>query len=336
MLSNTGIQWSDVLVLGREAEADGFPSLRELHLESNGISHLCDAESKAEAGEAGSKALPAVEAQPFLNRLELLNLSDNGGETTSGGESKEGGEGGEGGEDKGNTALTWNEVWRLRDLAGLQRLVLNHNRIAEVWYDDVHTSTPPFRALESLSLSHTDIASWQTIYALDKFPALRDVRLRHVPLLESLSPAAARQGIIARMRRLQQLNASEVRGRERSDAETLYLRAIAHEALDLWRSGKLGDRPAGSSADSKDEVEELEAALGLNGSSEEDCSKDQLRARALVESMHPRFTELWKKYGDAAFKTSVRPLVVLGRLRIISRFAGDRRRPDPLLLHHHH
>jgi hypothetical protein len=71
--------------------------------------------------------------------------------------------------------------------------------------------------------------SWASIDALDAYPCLTEARLAELPLTSAISGAAARRFVIARVHKLKSLNGSEVRPREREDAERFYLRQIAQE-----------------------------------------------------------------------------------------------------------
>ena len=58
---------------------------------------------------------------------------------------------------------------------------------------------------------------------------LTEARLAEMPLTKAVSGAVARRTVIARMGKLKALNGSEVRPREREDAERFYLRQVALE-----------------------------------------------------------------------------------------------------------
>lgn len=87
----------------------------------------------------------------------------------------------------------------------------------------------PFHRLHTLCLSNNPIGSWAAVDALVAFPALSRLRLKDAKVFEEagMGPSAARQHVIARLPGLLVLNGSEVRGRERTDAEKVYAREAA-------------------------------------------------------------------------------------------------------------
>jgi len=73
------------------------------------------------------------------------------------------------------------------------------------------------------------LSEWASIDALDTFAALTEARIAELPLTQGMSGAAARRLVIGRVGKLRVLNGSEVRPRERDDAERFYLRQIAQD-----------------------------------------------------------------------------------------------------------
>jgi hypothetical protein len=84
----------------------------------------------------------------------------------------------------------------------------------------------PFAALRTLNLARTLIEDWASVDALDQFPALAELRFKEAPLLDEINAGVARQSTIARVGKLTKMNGSEIRPRERSDAERLYLKRV--------------------------------------------------------------------------------------------------------------
>ena len=70
------------------------------------------------------------------------------------------------------------------------------------------------------------ISHWESIDHLDGVPSLREARLAELELTSSLSGAVSRRLFIARIAKLEALNGSEVRPRERDDAERFYVRQL--------------------------------------------------------------------------------------------------------------
>ena len=128
---------------------------------------------------------------------------------------------------EGNLISEWSSLAPLGHLPKLTLLNLNHNQLVTV---------PPytegdggFTTLKHLMLRGNPIDAWASIDALNGFPNLTEARLAEMPLTSNTSGAAARRTIIARLGRLKGLNGSEVRPRERDDAERFYLRQVALE-----------------------------------------------------------------------------------------------------------
>lgn len=93
------------------------------------------------------------------------------------------------------------------------------------------SSALPFARLESLTLSGNPLAEWSSVDELRWFPALRSLRAAGAGVVASLGPTQARLEIIARVGTLRSLNGSEVRPREREDAEKAYVRRVAKDAI---------------------------------------------------------------------------------------------------------
>jgi len=121
-----------------------------------------------------------------------------------------------------NAISEWSDVSPLAGLPLLDSLNLNGNRLKSV---------PPlvgtFNSLRQILLRSNSIDEWRSLDSLDSLVALREARLSELPVLSGLSAAVARRHIIARIGGLTVLNSSEVRTRERDDAERFYLRHIA-------------------------------------------------------------------------------------------------------------
>eukprot|EP00741_Cyanophora_paradoxa_P000884 tig00000448_g854.t1 len=147
------------------------PLLEELHLCGNGLRSLAD--------DAASDPAPG------FPRLRLLNA-------------------------EGNALDDWAEIWRLRRLPRLERLLLSGNPLKAVFYRaEGPEGAAPFAALRGLSANGCALADWSSIDALDRFPALVELRLQGNPLSDArgaLSPGLVRQLVIARVAALETLN----------------------------------------------------------------------------------------------------------------------------------
>ncbi|CAK9214483.1 unnamed protein product [Sphagnum troendelagicum] len=153
-------------------------------------------------------------SQPFVGGFEslrLLNLED-------------------------NLFDNWNEIVKLSQLQSLQQLYLSGNCLQQLWYPDSSSSTAdhhhkdtefkPFAALRCLLLAGNKISEWSSVDALDQFPALEEVRLSQNPLTDSGNGVAPRYMLIAHLGKITSLNGSQVKPRERRDAEIRYVRHV--------------------------------------------------------------------------------------------------------------
>jgi len=195
-LDGTGMAWEQLLFL-----ASAMPLLEEVHFSSNQVSTL----------QPSSAEVPV--AASVLPKLHSLYL-------------------------EGNAISRWEDLEPLGALPALTHLNLNFNQLASVPPPPpAHAgaggvgavSGTPFGTLRHLMLRGNKLDSWASIDALDAYPSLTEARLAELPLTSAISGAAARRFVIARMHKLKALNGSEVRPREREDAERFYLRQIAQE-----------------------------------------------------------------------------------------------------------
>jgi hypothetical protein len=224
ILSGTGLGWASLQRLRALA-----PALEELHAAGNGIAALVPRPMRYDAAQGGGVAAPA-------------------GEGAGAGAAAGGGGGGddEGGSLvppaafpalralnlSGNPLSGWGQVHALRALPNLTRLMVNDCGLREVWVaagaGAAGGGAPDFHALDTLSLSGSRLESPASVDAVDAFPALRALRLTNADLAfpgaPPLGPAEGRHVIIARCPRLTSLCGSEVRLREREEAEKSYAR----------------------------------------------------------------------------------------------------------------
>ena len=198
-VSGTGMAWTQLLVIARD-----LPFLEELHFSSNGVRSLQSVEEAEEAAPAAAPAatptaapaaaLPAAPPLP-LQKLRLLFLED-------------------------NEIDSWESLAPLATLSTLETLNLNCNRLSSI------PEIVGFRSLRHIMLRANPISRWESIDHLDGVPSLREARLAELELTSSLSGAVSRRLFIARIAKLEALNGSEVRPRERDDAERFYVRQL--------------------------------------------------------------------------------------------------------------
>ena len=156
-----------------------------------------------------------------------------------------------------NSISSWCEIEPLAHLPSLQVLNLSGNLLREV------PSKPMgFASLRHIMLLANPIDSWASVDALDQFPALCEVRLAELPVTREFSGMVARRMIIARVGRLSVLNGSQVRHRERDDAERFYLRHVSSDCPDgaLPRSGTDSPGTEHSQSTESDEWRRFEQA----------------------------------------------------------------------------
>ena len=235
-----------------------------------------------------------------------------------------------------NLLDSWESVLPIAQLPKLSLLNLNHNQIASV-PPHAGDASAGFGVLKHLMLRANPIKEWASIDALDTFPQLTEMRLAELPLIKDSSGAVARRTIIARLGKLVALNGSEVRVRERDDAERFYLRAVAQgiegglpkEAVIEKTKGGADGAPA---ADISDERRRQEARggrrvrparrrvrppaagsgrargppggggarpFGLRGVPEIELRVPET-AEAKLQQVHPRWADLLRKHGTHA------------------------------------
>ena len=246
ILTETNIGWAHASRLDRMC-----PVLEELHLAKNGITKILETShslsihsvltSISDTREDGS----CVASSLFKN-LKTLNLSDNKGLQWN-----------EIYALRSLESLSWlilndcsiSQVWTLpldrNILLGIDPTSL----LSSSSSSSSNISVPlPFAKLEQLSLTGNKLMSLSSIDALDSFPVLNTLRISHSDISDaslnnsinidgnssstsissSLGPSEARQLVVARCPRITTFNGSEVRAREREDAEKAYARKIGN------------------------------------------------------------------------------------------------------------
>jgi hypothetical protein len=189
-----------------------------------------------------------------------------------------------------NVISSWEAVAPLSELPALEVLNLNGNQISRL-PNPIHG----FRALKQILLRSNPLSDWNSITAIDSFPSLRDAALRDLPLTAGLSASSQRRSIIARLSSLKMLNGSEVRKREREDAERFYLRTISEQYPEggLPADALPETSPGGATPDA-DALAALIAQLRI---------PDAPEWRA-IEAEHPRWRALLCIHGEQR-KTAV-------------------------------
>ncbi|CAL9240301.1 unnamed protein product [Arabidopsis halleri] len=192
VLNNSGLSWTQVEILRRS-----LPGLEELHLMGNMIPALTSTSSS--------------DGQAF-NSLRLLNLDD-------------------------NCISDWSEVLKLSQLPCLEQLYLNKNKLTHIFHsvngiESPKKSSDPFPSLRCLLLGANSIGDLASIDALNVFPQLVDIRLSENPISDPVRGGVPRFVLVARLTKVQVLNGSEVRAREKKDSEIRYVRMVMSKLND--------------------------------------------------------------------------------------------------------
>ncbi|KAK2969101.1 hypothetical protein RJ640_028808 [Escallonia rubra] len=218
VLNNTGLSWMQVEVLGNL-----LPAIEELHLMGNQISELM-----VNMDISAIELTSSTTVQGFES-LRLLNLED-------------------------NCLANWDEILKLSQLRSLEQVHLNKNSLNYIRYPDYDTTHKllnsyasaakcyrPFQNLCCLLLGGNNIGDLTSVDSLNSFPSLRvrfamemawqnlelkvaiyylgDVRLSENPVTDTGRGGIPRFVLIARLAKVEVLNGSEVRPRERKDSE---------------------------------------------------------------------------------------------------------------------
>ncbi|XP_062091919.1 tubulin-folding cofactor E [Humulus lupulus] len=194
VLNHTGVNWTKVEILKHS-----LPAIEELHLMGNSINTIDPPSSFTVQG---------------FDSLRLLNLED-------------------------NCIADWKEIMKLSLLKSLEQLHLNKNNLSCISYSDdgrlhelsrsseSHEKTDkPFQNLCCLLLGNNNLEDLASIDALNFFPKLVDIRLSDNPVADPGRGGVPRFVLIARLAKVEVLNGSEVRPRERKESEIRYIRLV--------------------------------------------------------------------------------------------------------------
>ena len=233
--------------LERAASTGGFTSLTRLVLNKTGIKGW---EALAILGDVFPALSELYVAQNDLSDVDIVATSSGG---RVGGFSKLKLL------DISECGLTaWSQVKVFGAMEGLETLIVNGNEIQ----DTKEAEEGEFANLKSLQLSGTKIKDWGAVDNLNSFKELRGLRFNNCPVTSTMGASEARGIVIARVERVEFLNASVVTTKERGDAEKIYVRRVAREVT-------------------------MQAGSGGDGGGEEDLEK----AEAVLRK-HPRFKHL--------------------------------------------
>eukprot|EP00026_Physarum_polycephalum_P006300 Phypoly_transcript_06342.p1 GENE.Phypoly_transcript_06342~~Phypoly_transcript_06342.p1 ORF type:complete len:550 (+),score=86.33 Phypoly_transcript_06342:139-1788(+) len=226
VLNRTKIPWKQVLTI-----RCAFPKLQELHLSENNISQFIDTDTNNNDvhNENDNNQNNNVNTNNNNNNNENNNNSNNNNSTENDKTKMHTYEKVTGFDElqllnlEGNVLKDWNEICRFSQLPKLQHIILSSNQLATIYHDRTPTM---FATLESISIAHNRISSWDPVNELHFFPSHKRLRMTGNPVLASLAQTVARLYIIGRIGNLTVLNGANVKPTERLDAERYYLRNI--------------------------------------------------------------------------------------------------------------
>mmetsp|Transcript_5190 Transcript_5190/g.10972 ORF Transcript_5190/g.10972 Transcript_5190/m.10972 type:complete len:641 (+) Transcript_5190:181-2103(+) len=212
-----------------------FPNLEELYLAENNFSDILASTSSSGRKVSGFES------------LELLDVSGCG-------------------------LTEWEQLLCFSGLPKLKSLIMNENDITTIGAVNPDTE---FKDLAVMQISGTKMASWSGIDNLNTFPSLASLRFGKSPITSVMGGSEARSVVIARVGRLDYLNGSVVREKERVEAEKMYVRRVARE-ITLALSSPSSETKKTDDSDS--------------GGAEADAKK------AAVIARHPAFEDLARKH----------------------------------------
>ncbi|KAF9603547.1 hypothetical protein IFM89_037028 [Coptis chinensis] len=195
VLNSCGIDWTQV-----ETLKQSLPSVEELHLMGNKLRTIVPAFSDYVQG---------------FDSLRVLNLED-------------------------NCFSAWDEIMKLSCLKSLEQLHLSKNNLEYIFYPDnnVGCDDPmsvsesqgscfrPFKSLHCLLLGANKIKDLASVDSLNFYHNLKDIRLSENPIVDPAKGGIPRFVLIARLAKVEILNGSEVRPRERKESEIRYVRFV--------------------------------------------------------------------------------------------------------------
>ncbi|EDV58143.1 tubulin-specific chaperone cofactor E-like protein [Drosophila erecta] len=205
VLNGTYLDWACV-----DALLKNLPVLQELHLSLNNYRQVLidaeEAEQRLQETETPEETERRItKAHPALKTLHFT----------------------------GNPVEHWQEICRLgRLFPNLEALVLADCPIKSLQAEESSETHRYFPSLRLLNLSSAQLDSWAAIDELAKFGELRNLRVKHWPLWESLecTEHERRQLLIARLPNVEMLNGGgKISNDERVDSERAFVRYYMHK-----------------------------------------------------------------------------------------------------------
>jgi len=171
---------------------------------------------------------------------------------------------------EGNGIESWDELAGFKHLKDFTHLIVNKNKIREIYYK------PGFRGLKYLSFDDNLIESWKTFDALNEFDRrIEEIRCNGNPITTDLDTENKRckQIAISRIESLRKYNGTKIEEHERKDFELFYMKICYEVYLKEVLVVK----------DEKDRKVE---------------SIDDPEMAAYMAEFHPRFYEFVHKFGS--------------------------------------
>eukprot|EP00742_Colponemidia_sp_Colp-10_P003275 GILJ01003485.1.p1 GENE.GILJ01003485.1~~GILJ01003485.1.p1 ORF type:complete len:552 (+),score=93.11 GILJ01003485.1:115-1770(+) len=207
ILNDMKIDWKQVELL-----APYLPNLEELHLCHNNLTVIGEESTNQQPEEAREPSMDNLVGVSYVDcfpNLQVLNLDH-------------------------NRLKNWQQIWKLSKMPKLSKLQINANGLTEIVWPMGVEQLPfhPFSALRSISVNDNEVANWASIDSLNRFGGIEELRIRDNPLNRMVGLKAARNLFIARIKSLTLLNGSQIRARERADAEKAYLKEAVKDMID--------------------------------------------------------------------------------------------------------
>ncbi|CAG8438835.1 8592_t:CDS:10 [Ambispora gerdemannii] len=127
-----------------------------------------------------------------------------------------------------NIIEDWREIEHLAHLKNLEILYLSGNLIKEIHYNGQNNKMK-FANLRSLNVGDNNIQSWRSVDELNKFPALKELRIKKNPFMKDIKPDEANISLVGRIKALTLLNGSIISPGDRVNAERYYLILIVRD-----------------------------------------------------------------------------------------------------------
>ena len=122
-----------------------------------------------------------------------------------------------------NDLKNWKDVANIGKIfPSLRSLVMCGNPLKDIKIEG--ETELSFPELKAMSLSETEIQSWESVDEIRKLPALEDLRLLSIPVASKEASKETRMLMISRLPHVKKLNGSEVAEGEREDAERFFIR----------------------------------------------------------------------------------------------------------------